>query len=254
MSYCENRNRIPWIGLVLGFALSLALLQPSLQAQARLVAAVSRAPAVAENNRAARAGDLLFFVTTGTTDPDGIVLIDYGLPIKVVGRVSGLEGAAIEEVDAEAGIVSLRIPEGMTSDDSLRLEGFRFDMTASETRSVVANLSVSGGSGFFIRPENVSVVVISDVLPGLKVRSQVGRRLFHSRNSVTSEPEELTLTIRESFPTAFSGFSGDTEYFNQNAATRLQVRIEDLPQRLGHLSRIDDLAHVGCDLHRAFRI
>ena len=146
MSYCENRNRIPWIGLVLGFALSLAFLQPSLQAQAILLA-TSDAPAAAENNRAARAGDLLFFVSAGTTGV-GIVVIDYGLPIAEEGRVSGQAGEAIEEVDAEAGTVSLRIPAGMTVSDSVTVEGFRFDMTASETRSVVANLSVSGDRDF----------------------------------------------------------------------------------------------------------
>ena len=226
MSYCENRNRIPWIGLVLGFALSLALLQPSLQAQARLLATVSRAPAAAENNRAARAGDLLFLVTDGTTDPDGIVVIDYGLPIEVVGRVSGLEEAAIEEVDAEAGIVSLRIPDGMTSGDRITLEGFRFDMAAAKTRSVVAKLSILPGSGFFFFPVNPSVRVISEVLPGLKVDLESDVLLSIPKNSVTSQPEELTLVIKENFPTAFSG---DTEYFNQNAATRLQIRIGDLP-------------------------
>ena len=224
MSYCENRNRIPWIGLVLGFALSLALLQPSLRAQAILVAA-SDAPAAAENNRAARAGDLVFLVSTGTTGV-GTVVIDYGLPIAEAGRVSGQAGEAIEEVDAEAGIVSLRIPAGMTGGDRVTVEGFRFDMTAAETRSVVANLSVMGGSGFFFLPENLSVVVISDVLPGLKVDPESDVVFSIPRNSVTSEPEELTLTIREGFPTAFSG---NTEYFNQNAATRLQIRIEDLP-------------------------
>jgi hypothetical protein len=210
----------------LGFALSLALLQPSLQAQGRLIVTASSAPVVAENNRAARAGDLLFFVTPGTTDPDGIVVIDYGLPIAEAGRVSGLAGAAIEEVDAEAGIVSLLIPEGMTSGDTIRLEGFRFDMTASETSSVVAKLSILSGSGFFFFPQNPKVRVISQVLPGLKVDPESDVLLSIPRNSVTSEPEELTLTIREGFPTAFSG---DTEYFNQNAATRLQIRIEDLP-------------------------
>ena len=226
MSYCENRNRIPWIGLVLGFALSLALLQPSLQAQAILLPASANPPAAAENNRSARAGDLLLIVTIGTTDPDGIVVIDYGLPIEVVGRVSELGGVVIEEVDSDAGTVSLRIPAGMTVGDTIRLEGFRFDMTAAETRSVVANLSVLAGSGFFILPENRSVVVISEVLPGLKVDPESDVLLSIPRNSVTSRPEELTLVIKESFPTAFSG---DTEYFNQNAATRLQIRIEDLP-------------------------
>ena len=187
--------------------------------------AASDAPAAAENNRAARAGDLVFLVSAGTTGV-GTVVIDYGLPIAEEGRVSGQAGAAIEEVDADAGTVSLRIPAGMTASDRVTVEGFRFDMTASETRSVVANLSVSGGSGFFIRPENVSVAVISDILPGLKVDPKSDVVFSIPKNSVTSEPEELTLTIREGFPTAFSG---DTEYFNQNAATRLQIRIGDLP-------------------------
>ena len=226
MSYCENRNRIPWIGLVLGFALSLALLQPSLQAQGRLIATVPRAPAAAENNRTARAGDILFFVSEGTTSPDGIVFIDYGLPIEVEGRVSGLEGAAIEEVDAEAGVVSVLIPAGMSSGDSVRLEGFRFDMAAADATSVVAQLSIESGAGFFFFPDNPSLRVISDVLPGLNVDPESDVLLSIPRNSVTSEPEELTVVIKENFAAAFSG---DTEYFNQNAATRLQIRIEGLP-------------------------
>ena len=70
------------------------------------------------------------------------------------------------------------------------------------------------------------MAVISDILPGLKVDPKSDVVLSIPKNSVTSEPEELTLTIREGFPTAFSD---PTEYFNQNTATRLQIRIGGLP-------------------------
>ena len=225
MSYCENRNRIPWMRLVLGFALSVAFLQPSLPAQA-ILAAAADALTVAENNRTARAGDLVFLVSTGTTGSNGTVVIDYGLPIEEEGRVSGLAGATIEEVDSDSGAVSLGIPAGMTGADRVTVEGFRLDMAAAETTSVVANLSVLGGAAFFILPENASVVVISQVLPGLKVDPESDVVFSIPKNSVTSQPEKLTLTIKENFPTAFSGHA---EYFNQNVATRLQIRIGNLP-------------------------
>ena len=87
-------------------------------------------------------------------------------------------------------------------------------------------MSVTPGSGLVIREASRAVEVISNVLPGLEVDLESDVLLTIPRNFVTSEPEELTFAIKEGFPRAFSDNTGE---FNQNVATRVKIRIENLP-------------------------
>ena len=89
----------------------------------------------------------------------------------------------------------------------------------------MANLSVVPGAAFFILERYHSVEVISRVLPGLEVDLESNVVFILPVNSF--RPERLKLVIKEGFPAAFSG---NTEQFNQNAHTRVQVRMTGLPE------------------------
>ena len=98
-------------------------------------------------------------------------------------------------------------------------------MTAADVERVVANLSVEPGSGFFIRESQRSVEVISRFLSGLEIDLESDVVFILPGNSF--QPESLTLALKEGFPSAFSGNTGQ---FNQNVPTRVQIRITGLPE------------------------
>ena len=220
----ENRNRIPWARLSFGLALSVALAQPTLLAQGFL-GVFSQSTEVAKTNRSALAGSLIFVVEAGTTE-EGQIVVDYGVSIEDSGTVSGDPGASIEETDLASGVLTVQIPQGISANELITLQGVRLDVAGADVERVVANLSVTPGSGLVIPEESGAVEVISRVLPGVEVDLGSDVLVTIPRNSVTSEPEELTFAIQEGFSTAFSDNTGQ---FNQNVATRVKIRIENLP-------------------------
>ena len=126
MSGGENRNRIPWARLSFGLALSVALSQPALLAQG-FFSVYGQPIEVTKNNRSALAGSLIFFVEAGTTG-EGKIVVDYGVSIDDSGTVSGDLGASIEETDLASGVLAVQIPQGISADELITLEGVRLDM------------------------------------------------------------------------------------------------------------------------------
>ena len=218
----KNQAGIFWGLLSLCIALSVFLSQPALLAQGLFIV-VSDPTEVAKTNRSALSGSLIFAVEAGTTEP-GKIVIDYGIPIEDPGTVSGDPDAEIEETDLASGILTVRIPQGVSTRKPITLEGVRFDMAATDVERVVANLRVAPGAGFVIREEHLSVEVISRVLPGLEVDLESEVVFILPANFF--RPTSLTLAIKEGFSTAFS----DNTEFNQNVSTRVQIQIEGLPE------------------------
>ena len=151
-------------------------------------------------------------------------MIDYGIPIEDPGTVSGDPAAAIEETDLASGILTVQIPGGINTGEIITLGGVRFDMAATDVKRVVADLRVVPGSGFAIRVRHRSVEVISRVLPGLEVDLESDLVFILPDNFF--RPERLTLALKEGFPAAFSGNTGQ---FHQNVPTRVQIRVVGLP-------------------------
>ena len=219
----KNQTGIFWGLLSLCITLSVFLSQPALLAQGLFIA-VSDPTEVAKTNRSALSGSLFFVVEAGTTGP-GEVVIDYGVSIEDPGNVSGDPGAAIEETDLASGILTVQIPQGLSADELITLSGVRFDMAATDVERVVANLRVAPGSGFVIRETHLSVEVISRVLPGLEVDLESDLVFILPANFF--RPASLTLALKEGFPAAFSGNTGQP---NQNIPTRVQIRVVGLPE------------------------
>ena len=221
----KNQTGIFWGLLSLCIALSVSLSQPALLAQGLFIV-FSDPTEVAKTNRSALSGSLIFAVEAGTTGA-GEIVIDYGIPIEDFGTVSGAQGVSIEETDLASGILTVQIPGGVSTSEPITLSRVRFDMVATDAERVVANLRVAPGAGFVIREEYLSVEVISRVLPGLEVdlESDVVFILPASFFRAAS----LTLALKEGFPAAFSG---DTGQSNQNVPTRVQIRITGLPERV----------------------
>ena len=218
----KNQAGVFWVLLSLCIPLSVFLSQPALLAQGLFIV-VSDPTEVAKTNRSALSGSLIFAVEAGTTG-SGKIVIDYGIPIEDSGTVSGDPDAEIEETDLASGILTVRIPQGVSTRKPITLEGVRFDMAATDVERVVANLRVAPGAGFVIREEHLSVEVISRVLPGLEVDLESEVVFILPANFF--RPTSLTLAIKEGFSTAFS----DNTEFNQNVSTRVQIQIEGLPE------------------------
>ena len=223
MLHCKNQSGISWGLLSLCIILSAVLSQPSLLAQG-FVTAFSNPTEVAKSNRSALAGPLVFVVDSGTTGP-GEIVIDYGIPIEDSGTVSGAPAASIEETDLASGILTVRIPEGINTGEGITLRGVRFDMAATDVERVVADLRVVPGSGFIFRGAALSVEVISRVLPGLE--ADLESDLVFILPASSFQPARLTLALKEGFPVAFSGNTGQ---FGQNVPTRVQIRVVGLPE------------------------
>ena len=219
----KNKAGISWGLLSLFIALPIVLSQPPLLAQG-FVAVVSNPTEVAKTNRSALSGTLLFAVSAGSAGP-GEIVIDYGLPIEDTGVVSDDARVSIEPTDLASGILTVRILEEINNGEVLTLSGVRLDVAATDTERVVANLSVVPRSGFFILERYRSVEVISKVLPGLEVDLESNVVFILPERSF--RPTDLTLTLKEGFASAFSGNTGQ---FNQNAPTRVQIRITGLPE------------------------
>jgi hypothetical protein len=219
----KNKAGISWGLLSLFIALPIVLSQPPLLAQG-FVAVVSNPTEVAKTNRSALSGTLLFAVSAGSAGP-GEIVIDYGLPIEDTGVVSGGASVSIEPTDLASGILTVRILEEINNGEVLTLSGVRLDVAATDAERVVANLSVVPRSGFFILERYRSVEVISKVLPGLEVDLESNVVFILPERSF--RPTDLTLTLKEGFASAFSGNTGQ---FNQNAPTRVQIRITGLPE------------------------
>ena len=219
----KNKAGISWGLLSLFIALPIVLSQPPLLAQG-FVAVVSNPTEVAKTNRSALSGTLLFAVSAGPAGP-GEIVIDYGLPIEDTGVVSDDVRVSIEPTDLASGILTVRILEEINNGEVLTLSGVRLDVAATDTERVVANLSVVPRSGFFILERYRSVEVISKVLPGLEVDLESNVVFILPERSF--RPTDLTLTLKEGFASAFSGNTGQ---FNQNAPTRVQIRITGLPE------------------------
>ena len=220
----KNQAGIFWVLLSLCITLSVFLSQPALLAQGLFIV-VSDPTEVAKTNRSALSGSLIFVVEAGTTGP-GEVVIDYGVSIEDhPGNVSGDPGAAIEETDLASGILTVQIPQGLSAGELITLSGVRFDMAATDVERVVANLRVAPGSGFVIRETHLSVEVISRVLPGLEVDLESDLVFILPANFF--RPASLTLALKEGFPAAFSGNTGQP---NQNIPTRVQIRVVGLPE------------------------
>ena len=219
----KNQAGIFWGLLSLCIPLSVFLSQPALLAQGLFIV-VSDPTEVAKTNRSALSGSLIFAVEAGTTG-SGKIVIDYGIPIEDSGTVSSDPAAAIEETDLASGILTVRIPQGVSTREPITLSGVRFDMAATDVERVVANLRIAPGAGFVIREEHLSVEVISRVLPGLEVDLESDVVFILPANFF--RPTSLTLALKEGFPAAFSGNTGQ---FNQNVTTRVQIQIEGLPE------------------------
>ena len=219
----KNKAGISWGLLSLFIALPIVLSQPPLLAQG-FVAVVSNPTEVAKTNRSALSGTLLFAVSADSAGP-GEIVIDYGLPIEDTGVVSDDARVSIEPTDLASGILTVRILEEINNGEVLTLSGVRLDVAAAATERVVANLSVVPRSGFFILERYRSVEVISKVLPGLEVDLESNVVFILPERSF--RPTDLTLTLKEGFASAFSENTGQ---FNQNAPTRVQIRITGLPE------------------------
>ena len=219
----KNQAGIFWGLLSLCIALSVFLSQPPLLAQG-FVAVVSNPTEVAKTNRSALSGTLLFAVSAGSAGP-GEIVIDYGIPIEDTGVVSDSARVSIEPTDLASGILTVRIREEINNGEVLTLSGVRLDVAATDAERVVANLSVVSRSDFFILERYRSVEVISKVLPGLEVDLESDVVFILPERSF--RPTDLTLTLKEGFASAFSGNTGQ---FNQNAPTRVQIRITGLPE------------------------
>ena len=219
----KNQAGIFWGLLSLCIPLSVFLSQPALLAQGLFIV-VSDPTEVAKTNRSALSGSLIFAVVAGTTRP-GKIVIDYGIPIEDPGTVSGDPAAAIEETDLASGILTVQIPQGVSTREPITLSGVRFDMAATDVERVVANLRITPGAGFVIRKEHLSVEVISRVLPGLEVDLESDLVFILPANFF--RPASLTLALKEGFPAAFSGNTGQP---NQNIPTRVQIRVVGLPE------------------------
>ena len=219
----KNQAGIFWGRLSLCIPLSVFLSQPALLAQGLFIV-VSDPTEVAKTNRSALSGSLVFVVEAGTTG-SGKIVIDYGIPIEASGTVSGDPDVETEETDLASGILTVQIPQGVSTRKSITLSGVRFDMAATDVERVVANLRIAPGAGFVIRKEHLSVEVISRVLPGLEVDLESDVVFILPDN--VFRPASLTLALTEGFPTAFSGNTGQ---FNQNVPTRVQIRVVGLPE------------------------
>ena len=214
---------ISWSLFSLFIALPIVLSHPPLLAQG-FVAVVSNPTEVAKTNRSALSGTLLFAVSAASSGL-GEIVVDYGIPIEDAGVVSDDSRVSIDETDLASGILTVRILEEINNGEVLTLSGIRLDMAASAAERVVANLSVVPGSDFFILERYRSVEVISRVLPGLEVDLESNVVFILPGRSF--RPTDLALTLKEGFASAFSGNTGQ---FNQNAPTRVQIRITGLPE------------------------
>ena len=223
MLHYKNQAGISWGLLSLCIALPLVLSQQQLLAQG-FVAVVSNPTEVAKTNRSALSGTLFFDVSVASAGP-GEIVIDYGIPIEDTGVVSDDSRMSIDETDLASGILTVRFLEEINTGEVLTLSGVRLDMVATDAEWVVANLSVVTGSNFFILTRYRSVEVISRVLPGLEV--DVDSNVVFTLPGRSFRPQQLTLTLKEGFPSAFSGNTGQ---FNQNAPTRVKIRITGLPE------------------------
>ena len=224
MFRCINQPGASWGLLSLCVALAVVLPQSTVLGQG-LFTVISNPTEVVKTNRSALAGSLAFAVVAGTTEP-GKIVIDYGIPIEDVDIVSGDPGVSIddEETDLASGILTVQIPQGISTGELIALSGVRFDMASADVERVVANLRVAPGSGFALR-ENLPVEVISRARAGLGVDLESDLVFIIPENSF--RPTTLTLAIQEGFSTAFSDNTGQ---FNQNTPTRVQIRVEGLPK------------------------
>ena len=223
MLHCKNQSGISWGLLSLCIILSAVLPQPSLLAQGIFITA-SNSAEVAKTNRSALSGPLVFVVDSGTTGP-GEIVIDYGIPIEDSGAVFGAPDVSIGETDLASGILTVRIPEGINTGEIITLRGVRFDMAATDAERVFADLRVVPGAGFFFRGDPLSVEVISGVLPGLEV--DLESNVVFILPASAFQPARLTLALKEGFPAAFSGNTGQS---GQNVPTRVQIRVVGLPE------------------------
>ena len=244
----KNQAGIFWGLLSLCIPLSVFLSQPALLAQGLFIV-VSDPTEVAKTNRSALSGSLIFAVEAGTTRP-GKIVIDYGIPIEDSGTVSSDPAAAIEETDLASGILTVRIPQGVSTRKPITLSGVRFDMAATDVERVVANLRVAPGAGFVIRKEHLSVEVISRVLPGLEVDLESDLVFILPANFF--RPTSLTLALKEGFSCGL---------FGQHRAVQPECHHPCAdpnrgPTRRGfrHLSRIGVHLCIGCNLHRVGRV
>ena len=219
-----NQPDTSWGLLSLCIALAIVLPQSAVLGQG-IFTVISNPTEVVKTNRSALAGSLYFAVVAGTTEP-GKIVVDYGIPIEDADIVSGDPGVSIdeEETDLASGILTVQIPQGISTGELITLSGVRFDMVSAGVERVVANLRVVPGSGFFLR-ENLPVEVISRVLPGLEVDLESDVVFIIPENYF--RPTTLTLAMQEGFSKAFSD---NTEQFNQNTPTRVQIRVEGLPE------------------------
>ena len=225
MLHCKNQSGIPLGLFSLCIILSAVLSQPSLLAQG-IVAVASNPTEVAKTNRSVLSGTLLFTVTSGSASP-GEIVINYGIPIEGIGVVSDGSRMSIEPTALASGILTVRILEEINNGEVLTLSGVRLDVTATDAERVMANLSVVPGSDFFILERYRSVEVISRFLPGLEV--DLESDLVFILPASSFQPTRLTLALKEGFPAAFSGNTGQ---FGQNVPTRVQIRVVGLPERV----------------------
>ena len=218
-----NQPGVSWGLLSLCIALAVALPQSAVLGQG-LFTVISNPTEVVKTNRSALAGSLAFAMVSGTTEP-GKIVVDYGIPIEDADIVSGDPGVSIdeEETDLASGILTVQVPQGISTGELITLSGVRFDMVSAGVERVVANLRVVPGSGFFLR-ENLPVEVISRVLPGLEVDLESDVVFIIPENFF--RPTTLTLAIQEGFSKAFS----DNTEFHQNVSTRVKIQIEGLPE------------------------
>ena len=155
------------------------------------------------------------------------LLSTTAFPLRIPAPYPVASGAEIEETDLASGILTVQIPRGVSTSEPITLSGVRFDMAATDVERVVANLRVAPGAGFVIREEHLSVEVISRVLPGLEVDLESDVVFILPANFF--RPASLTLALKEGFPAAFSGNTGQSK---QNVPTRVQIRVVGLPERV----------------------
>ena len=207
------------------FCLLLVAFSPCLRAQDGVFQISSSTFNAASTDLTALAGTVKFTVVSGTTAAGGFIL-DYGAPIVAGGELdsTGFPGASLEETDLDAGVLTIRVPAGMGTDDFISLQGVRFDATALDGDPVSATLSLLTGSGFTVVSGSLQVSVITKVSPGLVVDPDSD--ILFTYENPTSPKEELALTLSEGFATAFTDAVGQ---LGQNVATRVQIQVGGLP-------------------------
>ena len=207
------------------FCLLLAVFSPSLRAQDGVFQISSSILKAVSTDLTALAGTVKFTVTSGTTAAGGFIL-DYGVSIVAGGELdsTGFPGATLEETDLGAGVLTVRVPAGMGTNDFISLDGVRFDATTLDGDPVTASLSLLTGSGFTVVSGSLQVPVISEVSPGLVVDPDSD--ILFTYENPTFTIEEFTLTLSEGFSSAFTDAVGP---LGQNVATRVQIQVGGLP-------------------------